>query len=176
MRDGFENRLFSRFMFWSTRVNSSCRIGSSSLSAAIRAFSQTFRSLSSILRRVLRMTSVGLAYRWLGNCWIHHPLYPFPKADGPLEYFFQLNACLRSRIYPARLTSCMSRMDPQIRPRLLKHLTSQISRISEQQTEALRNAAFVGMTEEDVREYQYRGRKLAELVNELAVLTSPKMP
>ena len=67
-------------------------------------------------------------------------------------------------------------MDLQIRPRLLKHLTSQISRISEQQTEALRNAAFVGMTEEDVREYQYRGRKLAELVNEFAVLTSPKMP
>lgn len=68
----------------------------------------------------------------------------------------------------------MSKMEPQISPPLLEHLTSQIRRISEQQTEALSNAAYVGMTEEEVREYQQRGRKLAELVNQLAMLTSQK--
>ena len=68
----------------------------------------------------------------------------------------------------------MSKMERQISPPLLEHLTSQIRRISEQQTEALSNAAYVGMTEEEVREYQQRGRKLAELVNQLAMLTSQK--
>ena len=59
---------------------------------------------------------------------------------------------------------------------VLQRLTSEISRISEQQTDALWLAAFVGMREEEAWEYQRRRKKLAELVGELAVLTSQKLP
>jgi len=59
---------------------------------------------------------------------------------------------------------------------VLQHLTSEISRISEQQTDALWLAAFVGMREEEAWEYQRRRKKLAELVSELAALTSQTLP
>ena len=64
----------------------------------------------------------------------------------------------------------------QVDPTLLQHLTSEINRISEQQTEALRTAAFAGMTEEEAREYLLRRERLGELVNQFAVLTSQKLP
>ena len=69
----------------------------------------------------------------------------------------------------------MVMMEREVSPTLLQHLTSEISRISEEQTQALRMATFVGMTEDEVREYRERRRRLSELVNEFAALTSNKM-
>jgi len=57
---------------------------------------------------------------------------------------------------------------------LIEHLISEISHVSEQQTDALDGAAFVGMTENELRVYDERRKKLRELVHELEVLTSRK--
>ena len=70
----------------------------------------------------------------------------------------------------------MTMTEQPVSPALLQHLTSEITRISDQQTEALRMAAFVGMTEEEAREYQQRRKRLSELVQEFAALTSQKLP
>jgi hypothetical protein len=51
-------------------------------------------------------------------------------------------------------------------------LTSEIGRLNDEQVEALRRATFVGMTEEEVRQYECRGKQLGELVNEFKVLMS----
>ena len=70
----------------------------------------------------------------------------------------------------------MTMAEQQVSPTLLQHLTAEITRISDEQTEALRMAAFVGMTEEEAREYQQRRKRLAELVHEFAALTSQRLP
>jgi hypothetical protein len=70
----------------------------------------------------------------------------------------------------------MAMIEQEVSLTVLQHLTSEISRISEQQTNALWTAAFVGMKEEESRDYQRRSKRLAELVGELAVLTSQKLP
>jgi hypothetical protein len=70
----------------------------------------------------------------------------------------------------------MATIEQEVSFTVLQHLTCEISRISEQQTEALWTAAFVGMTEEQAREYQQRRNRLAELVHELAALTAQNLP
>lgn len=70
----------------------------------------------------------------------------------------------------------MTMVHAPVSPTLLQHLTSEIARLSEAQTDALRMAAFVGMTEDEVRAYQQRRRGIAELVKELTMLTSQKLP
>ena len=63
-----------------------------------------------------------------------------------------------------------------VSPTLLQHLTYEIGRLSEEQTEALRLAASVGMTEDEVRAYQQRRKRLSQLVKEFTFLTSQKLP
>ena len=70
----------------------------------------------------------------------------------------------------------MATIQQEVSFTVLQHLTCEISRISEQQTQALWTAAFVGMTEEQAHEYQQRRNRLAELVQELAALTSQNLP
>lgn len=55
---------------------------------------------------------------------------------------------------------------------IIKNLVLEISRLSEQQTDALNGAAFVQMTENEERACERRRKKLRELVRELEVLTS----
>jgi len=57
---------------------------------------------------------------------------------------------------------------------LIERLTSEISRLSQQQSEALGMAALVGMTEDEAREFEQRRRTIGELVGELAMLRSPR--
>jgi len=66
----------------------------------------------------------------------------------------------------------MSRFNPP-HP-AVQHLTSEISRLSEQQTDALRKATFVGMTDNEVQQYDQRTARIGELVEELGVITSQK--
>jgi len=70
----------------------------------------------------------------------------------------------------------MATIEQEVSFTVLQHLTCEISRISEQQTQALWTAAFVGMTEDQAREYQQRRNRLAELVHELAALTAQNLP
>jgi hypothetical protein len=49
-----------------------------------------------------------------------------------------------------------------------------ITRLSEQQMNAMGKATFVGMTEDEVREYEERRARINELVQELGVLTSER--
>jgi len=70
----------------------------------------------------------------------------------------------------------MTMVEQQVNPTLLERLTSEINRISDQQTETLRMAAFVGTTEDEARDYQQRRKRLGELVNQFATLTSRKLP
>jgi len=64
----------------------------------------------------------------------------------------------------------MASIDPLISSVLIERLTSEISCLSQQQTEALRMAALVGMTEDEARVFEQRRRKIGELVGELAML------
>lgn len=70
----------------------------------------------------------------------------------------------------------MTTVHEPVSPTLLQHLTSEIGRLSDEQTEALRLAASVGMTEDEVRAYQQRRKRLSQLVKELTFLTSQKLP
>jgi len=68
----------------------------------------------------------------------------------------------------------MTRVNPLTSSVLIERLTSEISRLSQQQTEALGMAALVGMTEDEAREFEQRWRTIGELVGELAMLRSPR--
>jgi len=68
----------------------------------------------------------------------------------------------------------MTNINPSTSPALIERLTSEISRLSQQQTETLGMAALVGMTEDEAREFEQRRRTIGELVGELAMLRSPR--
>lgn len=60
-----------------------------------------------------------------------------------------------------------SRPNPRSNPPATESLISEINRLSEQQADATRGAAFVEMNENEERAYEQRGRRLRELVQEL---------
>jgi hypothetical protein len=68
----------------------------------------------------------------------------------------------------------MTRINSLTSSVLIERLTSEISRLSQQQSEALGMAALVGMTEDEAREFEQRRRTIGELVGELAMLRSPR--
>jgi hypothetical protein len=68
----------------------------------------------------------------------------------------------------------MTRINPLTSSVLIERLSSEISRLSQQQSEALGMAALVGMTEDEAREFEQRRRTIGELVGELAMLRSPR--
>ena len=57
------------------------------------------------------------------------------------------------------------------RPELVESLTSEIIRLNDEQVEALQRAAFVGMTDDEAREYDMRADLIAELVKKLSAIT-----
>ena len=68
----------------------------------------------------------------------------------------------------------MTRINSLTSSVLIERLTSEISRLSQQQSEALGMEALVGMTEDEAREFEQRRRTIGELVGELAMLRSPR--
>jgi len=64
----------------------------------------------------------------------------------------------------------MVNTDPPM-PDLIESLTSEIIRLNDEQIEALKRAAFLGMTDDESREYDQRGDRIAELVRELSTIT-----
>jgi hypothetical protein len=52
----------------------------------------------------------------------------------------------------------------------IHRLKEEIDKLTEQQTEALRMATFVGMTTDEAKEYEERREKILEYVNDLKVL------
>jgi len=64
----------------------------------------------------------------------------------------------------------MVNADPP-RPDLIESLTSEIIRLNDAQIEALKRAAFVGMSDDEVTEFDQRGERIAELVKELSTIT-----
>ena len=69
----------------------------------------------------------------------------------------------------------MTSINPLISSVLIERLTSEITRLSQEQTEALRMAALVGMTEDEARGFEQRRRRIGELVGELAMLRPPRV-
>jgi len=57
-------------------------------------------------------------------------------------------------------------------PELVRRLRSEIDRLTGLQNEARRSAAFIPMTDDELREYDERGDRIAELLRELSTLTS----
>ncbi len=57
---------------------------------------------------------------------------------------------------------------------VLQTLTAEITRLSEQQIDAMRTATFVGMTADEARQLEQRRARIRELVRELEVLTSER--
>ena len=55
---------------------------------------------------------------------------------------------------------------------LFQTLTAEITRLSEQQIDAMRTATFVGMTEAEAHELEQRRARIRELVRELERVTS----
>lgn len=66
----------------------------------------------------------------------------------------------------------MPTANPLVSPVLIRHLTAEINRLTEEQTDALRNARFFGMSEDDVRQFEKRSRAVHELVRELEMINS----
>jgi hypothetical protein len=64
----------------------------------------------------------------------------------------------------------MSAIESLKSPVLLEHLLSEINKLSEQQNVAMRQAALIGMTEEDAKEYNQRAAQLRELVEQLTMM------
>jgi len=64
--------------------------------------------------------------------------------------------------------------DPPVNSTLLSRLASEIHRLTDQQTEALRMATFVGMTEDEAHEFEHRRKQIAELVNECKLLMTKR--
>jgi hypothetical protein len=56
----------------------------------------------------------------------------------------------------------------------IHRLKQDIDSLSEQQAEALTTATFVGMTSDEVTEYDKRGEKITELIRQLTLLQKPQ--
>jgi small ligand-binding sensory domain FIST len=54
-------------------------------------------------------------------------------------------------------------------------LKEEIHSLSEQQAEALKTATFVGMTSDEVIEYDRRGEKITEMIRQLKLLQKDSM-
>ena len=80
----------------------------------------------------------------------------------------------RLRIYRDRGLPADMLNDQPPNSALFSHLTSEIHRLTDEQVEALRMATFVGMTEEEVREYESRAEHLSRLVTEFRLLISKR--
>ncbi len=65
--------------------------------------------------------------------------------------------------------------DRPVNSKLFNYLTSEIHRLTDQQVEALRMATLEGMTEDEAREYESRGKQIDKLVNQFRVLVSNRM-
>ncbi len=61
---------------------------------------------------------------------------------------------------------------PNMDDLLTEHLIREINRLSKQQADAMRGAAFVEMNEKETRAYEERRNKLRELIHELEALSS----
>jgi small ligand-binding sensory domain FIST len=57
------------------------------------------------------------------------------------------------------------------RPLLIQFLRAQITSLSDQQNAAMQHAVFVGMTQEETRAFDQRSAKIAELLNQLGMIT-----
>jgi hypothetical protein len=55
---------------------------------------------------------------------------------------------------------------------LVRRLRSEIERLTGLQNEERRRAAFIAMTDDELREYDQRGDRIAELLKELSTITS----
>ena len=64
----------------------------------------------------------------------------------------------------------MSRIASLNRPLLIAHLTMQITRLSDQQSIAMQEAAFVEMTEEEANACGKRSARTAELLKQLEMI------
>ena len=56
----------------------------------------------------------------------------------------------------------------------IHRLKQDIDSLSELQAEALTTATFVGMTPDEVTEYDKRGKKITELIRQLTLLQKPQ--
>jgi hypothetical protein len=57
---------------------------------------------------------------------------------------------------------------------LIHSLTFEIVQLSDRQTEALRTATFGGMSDYEENQFRVRRKRMAELINDLEVLTLQK--
>lgn len=69
----------------------------------------------------------------------------------------------------------MSSFEPHETRTLIQRITAEIERLSEEQNSAMRNAAVIGMTEQEAREYRQRGAKITELVTQVGTLQVRKV-
>lgn len=83
--------------------------------------------------------------------WVAHPTFSRPEA-----------------------AKVMSSLDWPGSFEVLQTLTAEITRLSEQQIDAMRTATFVGMTADEARQLEQRRARIRELVRELEVLTSER--
>jgi hypothetical protein len=54
---------------------------------------------------------------------------------------------------------------------LSQRVAAEINRLTEQQTEAMQKATVIGMTGDEAKEYNERRSRIAELVEQLAMIT-----
>ena len=69
----------------------------------------------------------------------------------------------------------MSAVDPRGTRLLSDCIMTEISRLSEQQNIAMQQAAFIGMTESEAKEYNERAGQIRELVEQLTMMYPRRM-
>jgi hypothetical protein len=76
--------------------------------------------------------------------------------------------------HASNVQSCLMRENQSETVAAIHRLKQDIDSLSEQQAEALKTATFVGMTPDELVEYDKRGEKITELIRQLTLLQKPQ--
>ena len=73
----------------------------------------------------------------------------------------------------------MSSIDPSeklspLRQQVMQEITTEITKLSDQQNDAIKQAAFIGMTDAEARQYNARATRIRDLVEELTMVYPEK--
>ena len=64
---------------------------------------------------------------------------------------------------------------PPLREQVMQEITKEITKLSDQQNDAIKQAAFIGMTDAETRQYNVRAARIRDLVEELTMVYPGKV-
>ena len=64
---------------------------------------------------------------------------------------------------------------PPLREQVMQEITKEITKLSDQQNDAIKQASFIGMTDAETRQYNRRAARIRDLVEELTMVYPRKV-